>query len=76
MYKQSINSEWTFDKNTLSREDGKNCKKTFFMQKKNCNSWFYIFFTCNLLYQTLSKEVLNFLLVFIVLQYSINRIFH
>ena len=77
MYKQSINSEWTIDKNTLLNQGRwENCKKIFFMQKENFNTWFYIFFMCNLLYQTLSKEVLYFLLVFIVLQYNINRIFH
>ena len=62
MYKQSINSEWTIDKNTLLNQGRwENCKKIFL---------------CYLLYQTLSKEVLYFLLVFIVLQCNINRIFH
>ena len=57
MYKQ--NSEWTIDKNTLLNQGRwENCKKIFFMQKENFNTWFYIFFMCNLLYQTLSKEVL------------------
>ena len=77
MYKQSINSEWTIDKNTLLNQGRwENCKEIFFMQKKKNLIHDFTFSLCNLLYQTLSKEVLYFLLVFIVLQYNINRIFH
>ena len=35
MYKQSINSEWKIDKNTLLNQGRwENCKEIFFMQKK------------------------------------------